>query len=114
MLEPARWDVWVVPFPFTDRLAEKRRPALVISADELFRDHGLVWMAMITSTRINRWASDIEVKDLSAAGLMIPCRIRIAKIAAVEPARLIARRGGLSVRDVKSVLSGLSRYLPTS
>ena len=114
MPEPARWDVWVVPFPFTDRLAEKRRPALVISADELFRDHGLVWMAMITSTRINRWTSDIGVKDLSAAGLMIPCRIRIAKIAAVEPARLITRRGRLSVRDVKSVLSGLSRYLPTS
>jgi mRNA interferase MazF len=112
--EPARWDVWVVPFPFTDRLAEKRRPALIISADELFRDHGLVWMAMITSTRINRWTSDVEVKDLRAAGLMIPSRVRIAKIAAVEPTRLIARRGRLSVQDVKSVLSGLSRYLPTS
>ena len=42
------FDVVVVPFPYADRLAEKRRPALVISNRKL-AVHRLVWVAMITS-----------------------------------------------------------------
>ena len=42
------FDVAVVPFPYADRLAEKRRPALVISNHKLAA-HGLIWVAMITS-----------------------------------------------------------------
>jgi mRNA interferase MazF len=41
------FDVIVVPFPNVDRLAEKRRPALVISNRKL-AVHGAVWVAMIT------------------------------------------------------------------
>lgn len=37
------FDVIVVPFPYVDRLAEKRRPALVISNREL-AGHGVVWV----------------------------------------------------------------------
>jgi mRNA interferase MazF len=112
MADPVPWDVWVVPFPYSDRLAEKRRPALVISGDALFRRHGLLWMAMITSTRINPWTSDIEITDLSAAGLPIPSRVRIAKIAAVEPARLLGRLGQLSASDARAVASALRKFLP--
>ena len=35
------FDIVVVPFPYADRLAEKRRPALVISNRKLAA-HGLV------------------------------------------------------------------------
>jgi mRNA interferase MazF len=42
------FDVVIVPFPYSDRLAEKRRPALVISNRRL-QSHGIVWLAMITS-----------------------------------------------------------------
>jgi mRNA-degrading endonuclease toxin of MazEF toxin-antitoxin module len=31
-----------VPFPYVERLASKRRPALVVSRPRLARDHGLV------------------------------------------------------------------------
>ena len=110
-MPPSCWDVWVVPFPYTDRLAEKRRPALVISADALLRDHGLLWMAMITSTRIHRWSSDVEIADLSAAGLPIPSRIRVAKIAAVEPSRLLRPLGKLAAADAHAALRGLRRFL---
>ena len=102
----------MVPFPYADRLAEKRRPALVISADALVHDHGLLWMAMITSTRINRWTSDVEIADLTAAGLPIPSRIRVAKITTVEPSRLSKRLGRLSIADAQAALLGLSRFIP--
>ena len=42
------FDIVVVPVPYADRLAEKRRPALVISNRKL-APFGLIWVAMITS-----------------------------------------------------------------
>jgi mRNA-degrading endonuclease toxin of MazEF toxin-antitoxin module len=46
------FDIVVVPFPYADRLAEKRRPALVISNRKLV-PFGLIWVAMITSADNN-------------------------------------------------------------
>lgn len=105
------WEVWVVPFPYSDQLAEKRRPALVISHPDLPRDHAVVWLAMITSTRINPWSSDVVVSDLAAAGLPIPSRVRIAKIATLEPSRMLKRLGRLSQPDREAVLKGVRRFL---
>jgi PemK-like protein. len=50
------YDVVIVPFPYVDRLAERRRPALVISSAALAR-HGVLWVAMITSAANARNAS---------------------------------------------------------
>src|ERR1041385_383118 len=47
------FDIVVVPFPYADRLAENRRPALVISNRKL-AGHGLIWVAMITRRTTKR------------------------------------------------------------
>ncbi len=39
------YDVIIVPFPYVDRFAEKRRPALVISSAAL-ATFGVLWVAM--------------------------------------------------------------------
>jgi hypothetical protein len=44
-----RYDVVVVPFPFTDRLASKRWPALALSTLEFSTEAGHIVLAMITS-----------------------------------------------------------------
>ena len=65
-----RFDVVVVPFPFTDRNSEKRRPALVISDAGTFNDRiGHSVMAMITSATHSEWPLDVLIKDLDAARL---------------------------------------------
>lgn len=66
---PRRFDVVIVPFPYTDQLAEKRRPALVVSADAFNRKHGLLWVAMITSAANPRWGGDIPISNAGKAGL---------------------------------------------
>ena len=43
-------DVVLVPFPYRDRLAERARPAVVVSADA-YNQHGDVVVAAITSHR---------------------------------------------------------------
>ena len=88
------FDVMVVPFPYADRLAEKRRPALVVSNRKL-AVHGVVWVAMITSAENERWSSDVAITDLTRAGLPAPSVVRPAKIACLDPNRIDRRVGRL-------------------
>ncbi len=97
------FDVVVVPFPYADRLAEKRRPAVVISAPELEKRHRLVWLVMITSAANPAWPSDVLVSDLKTAALPAPSRIRPAKIATVDATRVLHRIGRLSAKDASAL-----------
>jgi mRNA interferase MazF len=106
----APFDVVVVPFPYADRLAEKRRPALVISNRKL-AVHGLVWVAMITSADNEPWSSDIPVADLKRAGLPAPSVVRPAKIACIEPGRIDRRIGRLDKAAAKTASQKLRGFL---
>ena len=102
-------DVVVVPFPYADLLAEKRRPAVVVSAPKLEEDHSIAWLAMVTSTS-ERWSGDVRVTDLTAAGLSTKCFVRPAKIATVSVARIVRRAGALRPADWKAVRAALRNY----
>ena len=107
----AAFDVVVVPFPYSDRLAEKRRPALVISGPQL-APFGLVWVAMITSADNVPWPCDIPIGDLKRAGLPARSVVRPAKIACIEPARVLRRAGRLDRVAARGVLDKLREFLP--
>jgi mRNA interferase MazF len=94
------WDIIVVPFLYTDRLADKSRPALVISKPWVTKDCGLLWVAMITSTSNNGWASDIEIINLSKAGLSTPSVIRPVKIATIEAEQALRKIGRLTQHEI--------------
>jgi mRNA interferase MazF len=104
------FDVVVVPFPYADRLAEKRRPALVISNRKL-GIHGVIWVAMITSGENEPWSSDVAITDLKRAGLPAPSVVRPAKIACIEPARIDRRLGRLDKPAAKTVAQRLRGFL---
>jgi mRNA interferase MazF len=104
------FDVVVVPFPYADRLAEKRRPALVISNQKLAL-HGLVWLAMITSADNEPWTTDVPIADLARAGLPASSVVRPAKIACIEPSRIDRRVGGLDKAAARQVSQRLRGFL---
>ena len=106
----AAFDVVVVPFPYADRLAEKRRPALVISNRRLAA-HGLVWVAMITSADNKSWGSDVAIADLDRAGLPAPSVVRPAKVACIEPSRVDRRIGRLDKAEARKVRQRLRGFL---
>ncbi len=106
----AAFDVVVVPFPYADRLAEKRRPALVISNRRLAA-HGLVWVAMITSADNESWGSDVAIADLDRAGLPAPSVVRPAKVACIEPSRVDRRIGRLDKAEARKVRQRLRGFL---
>lgn len=106
----APFDVVVVPFPYADRLAEKRRPALVVSSAKL-APFGLIWVSMITSAENERWPSDVPVSELNRAGLPAPSVIRTAKIACIEAARVDRRIGSIDKTTARAVRQKLRGFL---
>jgi mRNA interferase MazF len=104
------YDIVVVPFPYADRLAEKRRPALVISNRKLAA-HGVLWVAMITSAENEPWSSDVAITDHTRAGLPAPSVVRPAKIACIEPSRIDRRVGKLDKAAARTVGQKLRGFL---
>ncbi len=102
------FDVVVVPFPYSDRLAEKRRPALVVSSAALHAE-GYVWLVMITGAAKERRDGDVTIRDLAGAGLPGPSMVRTVKIATVEPEHILRRIGKLGRAErtaVKKAMAG--------
>jgi mRNA interferase MazF len=105
------FDVVVVPFPYADRLAEKRRPAIVVNAPALQDGFGLVWLAMVTSADNRGWDCDVVVSDQQSAGLPSASLVRTAKIATVDADRIIRRIGKLAPKDARAVAAQIRGYL---
>ena len=103
------FDVVVVPFPFTDREADRRRPALVVSSPDFNAIHDQSILAMITSAG-GDWPSDVAIRDWREAGLSVPCKVRL-KLFTLDDARILRRAGALSDRDAEVVRSALVRFL---
>ena len=104
------FDVVAVPFPFTDRDASKRRPALVISNERFNKQHKQVVLAMITTATENSWPSDVSLAKWQAAGLKVACYFRM-KLFTLDQALVLRTIGHLSPLDVKSVKTVLTSYI---
>lgn len=107
----APFDVVVVPFPYADRLAEKRRPAIVVNSPQLQDKYSLVWLAMVTSADNRGWDCDVLVKDLKSAGLPAASLVRTAKIATVDSERIVRRIGKLAAKDARIVARHIRDFL---
>jgi mRNA-degrading endonuclease toxin of MazEF toxin-antitoxin module len=103
-------DIVVVPFPCSDRLAEKRRPALVVSNARL-AEQGFVWLAMITSARQSALAHDAPIRDLALAGLPAPSVVRPTKVATVEPSRIVRKAGRLGRAETAKALATVRGFV---
>ena len=91
-----------VPFPFTDRAAHKRRPALVLSMKSFNNRHTHLILAMITSAKNPPWPSDITITDEASAGLPSPSVIRL-KLFTLDERLVLGILGKLSKSDKTAV-----------
>ncbi len=96
------FDVVVVPFPFTDRQASKRRPALVLSNSAFNASAQHSVLAMITSADQSAWPGDHAIQDLTGAGLSTPCVVRL-KLFTLDHRLVIRQCGVLGVADQKKL-----------
>lgn len=105
-----RFDTVIVPFPFSDRQATKRRPALLLSDMNFADATDNVILAMITSAEQLDWPGDTAVNDRAAAGLPQPCKVRM-KIFTLDRRLIKKRIGRLSLADRTAVTVALKRVI---
>lgn len=96
-------DIVLVPFPFTDQSATKRRPAVVISTSGYHAERpDLIIMAVTSQVRPLGVIGEVPVKDWKAAGLIKPSVVKPV-ITTIE-ASLVIRRLGQLKKDEQEVL----------
>lgn len=92
-------DIVLVPFPFTDQSATKRRPAVVVSSQAYNRERpDLIIMAVTSQLRPAAGIGEVTVREWQAAGLLKPSAIKPV-ITTVERGLIIKRFGQLKDQD---------------
>lgn len=92
-------DIVLVPFPFTDQTAVKRRPGVVISGLAYNRERpDLIVMAVTSQMRPIASLGEVSLRDWSDAGLLKPSAVK-AVIATLEQRLIIRTLGRLTARD---------------
>ena len=97
-------DVVVIPFPFSDLSATKRRPAFVVTA----LPGNDVILCQITSQAIaNPSAIVVTAGDFSVGGLNRDSHIRPDRLFTADSRIIAYRAGALTPSKVREVISGI-------
>lgn len=104
----SQFDVIAIPFPFSDKLEQKKRPALVISSEGFNAPSSHLVTVMITSAKRSSWPLDTPIKNFKEAGLSTKCLIRM-KFFTVDTSLVLKKVGTLSKADVKSFKESLKQ-----
>jgi mRNA interferase MazF len=107
-----QFDVVVVPFPYTDKSTNKRRPAVILSSATHFNNSiGQSVMAMITTAQHSGWPLDVEISNLDQAGLPAPSMVRM-KLFTLDQRMIIRSCGSLAETDQNKVRAALKKLMP--
>jgi mRNA interferase MazF len=104
-------DVVLVPFPFTDQTASKKRPAVVVSADAYHRRRPDVIVMAVTSQILRPAGAlgEVLISDWQGAGL--PKASLIKPVATIEQRLILRKLGALQGDDVQALRSALRQVL---
>jgi len=102
-------DVVIVPFPFSDLSASKRRPALILT-DPALDEFGDCILAQITSQQKgDAQAISIDNNDFESGSLRYMSNVRPNKLYTANESAIIYKAGGLRAEKMREILSLVSR-----
>ena len=104
-------DIVLVPFPFTDQTAAKKRPAIVVSSDAYHRDRrDLIIMAVTSQARPGSAVGESAVEGWQTAGLLKPSVVKPV-LATIDRDLILRKLGTLRDDDRRAVQRTLSAIL---
>ncbi len=104
-------DIVLVPFPFTDQSATKKRPAVVVSSHAYNSERpDLIIMAVTSQIKPTAIIGEVIVQNWQAAGLLKPSVIKPV-ITTIEKALVIKSMGRLKDNDRLSLHESLKVIL---
>jgi len=105
-------DVVLVPFPFTDQRATKKRPAVIVSS-EAYNARGRDVILVAVTSRLLRPADAVGeflLAEWQAAGLPKPSLVKPV-LTTIEPRLIIRSLGRLTEADLAGVRAALRQVL---
>lgn len=104
-------DLVLVPFPFTDQSAVKRRPAVVISSPAYHQARpDLLIMAVTSQQPSTLSVGEVQVQDWQGAGLLKPSVLKPV-LTTIDPALVLKKLGRLTPADQAALRQALSAIL---
>ncbi|MBI3052060.1 type II toxin-antitoxin system PemK/MazF family toxin [Candidatus Woesearchaeota archaeon] len=104
MEKPLKGDVVVLPFPFTDLSASKKRPAIVaasLKGDDLI-------LCQITSRQINdEYSLNLNNSDFQSGSLNVISTIRPNRLFTADRSLILYKAGSVNKKKLKEVEASL-------
>jgi len=111
MTSYSRGDVVLVPFPISERLSIKKRPALVLAVTSREEEGSEVTIAQVTGhIEGARLAGDYAVVGWQEAGLLRPSVVRV-RLATVPATAVVRKLGVLGEEEMRGVEAGVREVL---
>jgi len=105
-----KWDIIIVPFPFTDLTTVKKRPALVVSPDNYNKSGQDVVIAFLTSRMdVSPRFGDYRIRFWQESGLPKASLLRM-KYATIDREIILKRIGRLCEKERGSVRAAIQRF----
>lgn len=105
-----KWDIVLVPFPYTNLLSSKQRPALILSPNE-YNQNSLDMLAVaVTSQITGSFPYQYSIINWKESGLPKASVIKM-KFTTLEQNLIIKSIGSLSLEDRKGFLTILENFL---
>lgn len=104
-------DLVLVPFPFTDQSASKKRPAVIISSRAHHSERpDLILMAVTSRIKAPAMTGEIIIKDWQGAGLLKPSIIKPV-ITTIECTLVLKKLGQLKEEEQPVLRHAIEKIL---
>jgi mRNA interferase MazF len=104
-------DIVLVPFPFTDQSATKKRPAVVVSSEVYHRQRpDVIVMALTSQFRLEQTIGDVVVEHWQSAGLLKPSVLK-PLLATIERSLVLRIMGKLHPEDRSTLRNSLDQII---
>jgi mRNA interferase MazF len=99
-------DIVLVPFPFTNQSAIKKRPAVIVSSAQYHRNHpDIIVMAITSQMKTSGVADSLVIVDWQKAGLLKPSIIK--PLVSTINQRLIHKKLGRLIASDRQALQAV-------
>lgn len=93
-----KWDIVLLPFPFTQKNSSKQRPALIISPKEFNQEQNVIILQI--SSNKDEGIDSYKIKEWEQANLPLVSYIKM-KFATIKKEIILKKIGRLSEADIK-------------
>lgn len=104
-----RWDVVLVPFPFTDFSTPKKRPTVIVSPDDYNSLEDVILMFITSNVDVPHKPGDYKIREWEKSGLLKPSMARM-KFATIRKTIILRKIGALQTKDAKDLTKKITDF----